>query len=143
MAEDFVDSSKAYLGRGFGFPVTFSKGNKGVVMFEAEKDVQSSLEILMSTVIGERIMQPKFGASLHNYVFDSMDTTFRTFISEQVRYAILLNEPRVRLDNVEYEDKPLEGKVEIKIIYTVLSTNTRSNIVFPFYINEGTDLEQS
>lgn len=139
---DFINTSKAFLGRGWGFPVTFSKTAKQVTMFESEEDVKSSLEIILQTQIGERIMQPEFGGSLNSHVFDSMDASFRTFLTEQVRLAIIRNEPRAELLRVDYAEELLNGRLDLIIHYQVLGTNTRYNIVFPFYINEGTDIQE-
>lgn len=138
---DFIDTKKAFLGRGWGFPVTFSKTAKQVVMNEAEENIRSSIEIILQTTLGERVMQPEFGANLTNYVFDSMDSNFRTFVTEQIRVAIIKNEPRAQLAKVEYNEQPLEGRIDIIVYYTVLSTNSRYNIVYPFYLKEGTDIE--
>lgn len=138
---DFIDTKKAFLGRGWGFPVTFSKTAKQVVMTEAEENIRSSIEIILQTTLGERVMQPEFGANLTNYVFDSMDSNFRTFVTEQIRVAIIKNEPRAQLAKVEYNERPLEGRIDIIVYYTVLSTNSRYNIVYPFYLKEGTDIE--
>jgi len=139
---DFINTTKAFLGRGWGFPVTFSKPAKQVAMFEAEEDVRSSLEIILQTEIGERIMQPQFGGSLQSSVFDSIDASFRTFMTEQVRLAIIRNEPRAELIRVDYAEELLDGKLDLTIYYQVLGTNTRYNIVFPFYFNEGTDIQE-
>lgn len=109
---------------------------------EAEEDIKSSLHVLLSTSLGERVMQPAYGCNLDRQVFESLDTTFSTFITEQVRTAILTNEPRVTLDNIEYEEDFLNGRVVMTIIFTIISTNTRSNIVYPFYFTEGTNIEQ-
>lgn len=138
---DFIDTKKAFLGRGWGFPVTFSKTAKQVVMTEAEENIRSSIEIILQTTLGERVMQPEFGANLTNYVFDSMDSNFRTFVTEQIRVAIIKNEPRAQLAKVEYNERLLEGRIDIIVYYTVLSTNSRYNIVYPFYLKEGTDIE--
>jgi phage baseplate assembly protein W len=141
MAEsNFIKSSNAFLGRGWSFPPEFKRGNNGVDMFEAEKDIQSSLEILLSTALGERVMQAEYGCNLDKLIFEPIDTTFSTFITEQIRTAILLNEPRVVLDNVDYFLDNPGGRIDVSVDYTIISTNTRANLVFPFYLNEGTDI---
>lgn len=140
-SDNFINSSKAFLGRGWKFPVTFSKGDNAVSMLEAEADVQNSLEILLATAVGERVMLPEYGCNLDKQVFASLDTTFRTFITEQIRTAIVYHEPRVTLDTIEYEDDALNGRIDIIINYTVIATNTRYNVVYPFFLEEGTDLD--
>jgi phage baseplate assembly protein W len=142
MATNFIDSSKAFLGRGWTFPPTFVKGGNIVDMLEAEADIKSALGIILSTTVGERVMQPEFGCNLNKLVFEPLDTTFSTFITEQIKNAILFFEPRITLDDVVYEADVLNGKVDITVHFTINGTNTRSNIVYPYYFNEGTDVTQ-
>jgi hypothetical protein len=142
MSISFINSPKAFLGRGWSFPPTFVKGANVVQMLEGEEDIKSSLGIIMATIVGERIMQPEFGCNVDKLVFEPLDTTFSTFITEQIRTAILNFEPRITLDSVDYEADDLNGKVDITINFTINGTNTRSNIVYPYYFNEGTDVTQ-
>jgi uncharacterized protein len=139
---NFINSTKAFLGRGWSFPPNFVKGENAVEMSEAEYAIANSLFILLSTNVGERVMQPEFGSQVNRLLFEPLDTTFSTYITEQIRNAILYFEPRITLDNIDYIPDDLNGKVDLKLNYTINGTNTRSNIVFPFYINEGTDVNQ-
>jgi len=141
-AEDFIKSPKAFLGRGWSFPPNFVKGGNAVDMFEAETDIKSSLIIILSTTVGERIMQPEFGSNLDKLIFEPMDTTFSTYITQLIRNAILYFEPRVTLNEVTYDTDELSGRIDILIDFTINGTNNRSNIVFPYYFNEGTDITQ-
>ncbi len=142
MANNFIESPKAFLGRGWSFPPAFIKGGNVVNMLEAEEDIKSALGIILSTIVGERVMQPEFGCNLEKLVFEPLDTTFSTFITEQIRVAILYFEPRITLDEVLYEDDQLNGRVLLTVNFTITGTNTRSNIVYPYYFNEGTDVTQ-
>lgn len=139
---EFINSTKSFLGRGWGFPVSFSKGAKQVKMLEGEDDIKSSLEVILQTTLGERVMQPNFGGSLQNFVFDAIDVSFTTMLTDQIRVAIVMNEPRAQLLRIEFTEDPLIGRVDLIIHYKVLSTNSRYNIVFPFYLNEGTDIQE-
>jgi phage baseplate assembly protein W len=103
--------------------------------------VASSLEILLSTIPGERVMQPRYGCNLSELLFENLDTRLKTLIADKVESSILYYEPRVTLDSVTIgEALALEGVVLIQIVYTVRSTNSRFNFVYPYYINEGTDI---
>lgn len=139
---NFINSSKAFLGRGWSFPPRFIKGENTVEMSEAEFDIKESLIIILSTAVGERIMQPEFGSNVDKLLFEPLDKTFSTYITEQIRLAVLYFEPRITLDTVDYNPDELNGKIELTLNYTINGTNTRSNLVFPFYINEGTDVTQ-
>lgn len=135
-------SDQSFLGTGWGFPPSFDKALKSVTMLKDEDDIQSSLHILLTTRIGERVMQPTYGCNLDELVFESLSSTFKSYIRDLVKTAILFHEPRIKLNNVELDDsRELEGIILIEVDYTIRSTNTRFNYVFPYYKNEGTDIK--
>ena len=130
-----------FLGRGWSFPPTFNRSIAGVEMLEEEADIASSLEILLTTAQGERVMLPQYGCNLDELVFESLDTRMKTLMADKVESAILYHEPRIELENVRLDDSlELEGVVLIEIIYRVKTTNSRFNFVFPYYKAEGTDI---
>lgn len=130
-----------FLGRGWSFPPTFHRSSGGVEMLEQEADIASSLEILLTTVPGERVMSPDFGCNLQELVFESLDTTLKTLMADKIETAILYYEPRIDVEEVILDDsRELEGVVLIEITYRVRATNSRFNFVFPFYKIEGTDI---
>jgi len=136
-----MNSDNAFLGRGWGFPPTFDKASKSVGMLEEEDDIESSLEILLSTRLGERIMQPNYGCNLDEMVFEAMNLTMLTYLKDLVENAILYFEPRIDLEEIKIDtSQDLEGMLLIIIDYTVRTTNSRFNFVFPFYKNEGSNL---
>jgi hypothetical protein len=135
-----MDLNNSFLGRGWSFPPTFTKG-VGVEMLDGEDDIQSSLKILLSTRIGERIMEPQFGCNTDNMIFEIMNTGFQTFMQKQIQEAILLYEPRIDLRNVDLiTQNETNGLLLISVDYVLRTTNSRSNLVFPFYVNEGNNL---
>src|SRR5712691_3726195 len=130
-----------YLGLGWSFPPTFVRERAGVTMLEDEADVVSSLQILLSTTPGERVLQPNYGCNLSELLFETLDTRMKTLMADKVESAILYYEPRVTLEGVKLDDsRELEGVVLIEVIYRVKTTNSRFNFVFPYYKQEGTDI---
>jgi len=126
-----------FLGRGWSFPPTFTKGEKGVNMLDGEDDIRSSIELLLSTELGERVLQPAFGWKRDRWLFESLSTTAATAIQKEIEDALVFFESRIDLNSVRLvPGQKLSGRVEIHIDYTVRSTNTRNNLVFPFYLNE-------
>ena len=135
---------KPFLGRGWSFPPTFYRSRPGVEMLEEEADIASSLEILLTTARGERVMLPQYGCNLDELVYENLDTRMKTLMSDTVKSAILYHEPRIDLESVSLDDYgELEGVVLIQITYRVRSTNSRFNFVFPYYKLEGTDINLS
>ena len=130
-----------FLGRGWSFPPQFDAQLRTVEMTEGEDDINSSLHILLSTTIGERLMQPKYGCNMDELLFESLDTTTKTVIIDKVKTAILYFEPRIDAKKINLNTaKELEGEVLIEVEYEIRGTNSRFNFVFPFYRNEGTEL---
>ena len=134
---------KSFLGTGWSFPPTFSKTDGGVQMLSDEADIQSSLEVLLSTRVGERVMQHKYGCNLDEMVFEPLTTTFKTYIQDMIKTAILYYEPRIDAKKIELDDsRESEGVVLVIIEYVVRTTNSRFNFVYPFYKNEGTQVNK-
>lgn len=133
--------NRDYLGRGWSWPPEFILNPPAVAMLEDEADVALSLQILLNTTPGERVMQPLYGCNMTELVFESLDTRMKTLMADKIETAILYFEPRVDLESVAFdESQELEGLVLINIVYRVKSTNSRFNFVYPFYKQEGTDI---
>lgn len=130
----------SFLGAGWSFPPTFNPHGAQVEMSVAEADILQSIQIILQTQPGERLMWPNFGCELSQYVFESMDQGLFTSIQSIVSDALTYHEPRIRVDRLEVNPSPTTpGLLLIEVDYTVRQTNTRSNLVYPFYINEATD----
>ncbi len=132
---------RSFLGTGWAFPPEFDPHDLGVRMVSADDDIRESLRILLATNPGERVMLPAYGCGLRARVFDSVSESMITEVKDLVEKAILFFEPRITLNSVELVVRdPLGGIVDINISYTVRTTNTRSNMVYPFYFLEATNV---
>ncbi|OEJ98589.1 hypothetical protein A8C32_05155 [Flavivirga aquatica] len=131
-----------FLGTGWGFPPTFHKESSlGIEMTSNEKDIQQSLEILLNTKIGERVMNPRYGCDIYAYLFESISNSRVHQIIEMIRIAILRFEPRIKLIKVHLDESEyLDGVIKVNLDYRIPLTNTRFNLVFPYYKIEGTDI---
>ncbi len=110
-------------------------------MVSGEADIRQSLVLLFSTRVAERLMRFDYGCSVSQWVFSGMTLSEKTLIADAVEQAILYHEPRIRVESVRVELKePSEGVVWIEVSYRILQTNSRSNMVYPFYFREGTNL---
>lgn len=133
-----MDDEMEFLGRGWSFPPAFDDKSQTVEMSSGVADIQESLWILLSTRLGERVMQPKYGCQLDELLFSPLNRTTITYVSELIRTAILYHEPRIEVEKIEIKEaETVAGKILIKLTYMVRGTNSRSNLVYPFYLNEG------
>ncbi len=111
-------------------------------MTSDEIDIQRSLQILLSTRKGERVMEPDYGCNLDEMLFEPMNITFKTYMGELITTAILFYEARINLQNVYINDSnEINGVILIVITYNVRTTNSRFNYVYPYYKTEGTELQ--
>lgn len=136
-----MESKKAFLGTGWGFPPEFVKGRSEVVMTSDEEDIKKSLHILLTTQLGERVMLPEYGCNLEELLFEKLNRTLITYVVDLIKTAILYHEPRIDVLKIDIsETNPIEGELIITIDYKVRATNSRTNFVFPFYREEGTNI---
>ncbi|MGE3512330.1 MAG: GPW/gp25 family protein [Vicinamibacterales bacterium] len=129
----------AFLGRGWGFPPVFGPSGGDVGMVEGTRDIEESLTILLDTRRGERVMQEEFGCDLSDFMFAEVSQGLIGRVRSVVADAILHHEPRIVLNEIEVSDsRAVEGILLIRLDYTVRTTNSRYNMVYPFYIQEAT-----
>jgi hypothetical protein len=135
-----MEINKDIIGKGWSFPPEFIKGGDAgeIVMTEGKEDIDSSLYILLNTAFGERVMRPEYGCDLRRFLFDPINAKMEAYINKIVEEAILYFEPRIRPEKVKVDTE--DGKLEITVEYTIKTTNSRSNYVFPFYIKEGSSI---
>ena len=132
----------SFLGRGWSFPPTFNKSRAEIEMVSKEEDIKHSLEIYFYTKLGERIMRQDYGCVIHEHLFDRIDGSILEILEIELQENIGFIEPRIKVENISISNlSENEGTLEVKIDYTIITTNIRDNIVFPFYLNEGTNIK--
>ncbi len=138
-----MQKDKEFQGQGWMFPPRFDLQLRKTAVVSGEKSILTSLDILMGTSMGERLMQPLFGTDLHPHFFKNGDLGTATKIETLITDAIIEYEPRISTNKVSVDISRLnEGILTVTIDYTVRRTNSRNNIVFPFYLQEGNLIPQ-
>ena len=98
---DIYKKSKSFLGTGWAFPPSFNEEPLvGIDMVANEIDIKESLEILLNTNPGERIMLPEYGCELQKYVFDVISNTRLHYLKNSIKTAIVRYEPRILVNNI-------------------------------------------
>ena len=135
------NSFNSFLGTGWSFPPEFNKVSNSVELVSGIEDIDQSLNILLSTALGERVMHPKYGCDLTDYVFESLNSSVIGYLKDRVTNAILFYEPRIRVEQIEITSSDsmelIEGRFTISIQYFVPGTNSRFNYVYDYYLNEA------
>jgi phage baseplate assembly protein W len=141
MEIDPTQSYTSFLGTGWSFPPEFLLETGEVRMIGDEEDIHASLTILLGTALGERFLNPKYGLDMHDVLFEPMSTTMTTFLKDRVKNSLLIYEPRINLLSVELDTSAqFDGKVSIIVAYEVRATNSRFNLVYPFYLTDGSEV---
>jgi len=135
-----MTENNSYLGTGWAFPLRFLK-DKGVALVSLEEDIKESLQILFATTPGDRIFRSDYGCGIRQWVFEEMNLSTKTLIIDSIRQAIVFFEPRIEIEKIDLELTHItEGIIRIDLDYKIRQTNNRSNMVYPFYFKEGTNL---
>lgn len=133
--------NKSFLGVGWKFPPTFSRRLGSVMLVSEEEDIKESLEILLSTRKGERNMLPEFGCNLHHMAFENVNGNTIAQLQNMIGEAIQEFEPRITVNHIDIDtSSSLDGFINIFINYTINKTNASTNMVYPYYIIEGSDV---
>jgi phage baseplate assembly protein W len=130
-----ANAKRAFQGRGWLFPIRASGGQVATNAFEEQ--IAQSIRLIIGTNPGERRMRPEFGAGLNAFVFEPVSAATLEGIRRRVRDALIDWEPRIEVERVTAAVAG-EGRVDIEVFYKVRATNTHRNLVYPFYLEEGT-----
>lgn len=134
---------KSFLGRGWGYPVTFNKTLGKVNMVSDELDIRQSLQIYLATQRGERLLRLSYGSVMHEYLFERASYSNLNFLCETLKNDMRIYEPRIIVHKVKADSTNVtDGIVRFTVDYEIQSTNVRDNIVFPFYLLEGTNIPE-
>lgn len=126
MANDF-------LGRGWSFPIAVDDGS--IVELGEDDKVAQAIENILRTAPGERVTRPDFGCGIHDLVFQSLSSNMLGSVISAVSSALATWEPRIDvLEVTPQQDDDDPNRLLIEIDYRIRSTNSRSNLVFPFYL---------
>jgi phage baseplate assembly protein W len=129
---------RAYLGTGWKFPLQINP-NGGIAESSAEQRIQESILLILSTAPGERVMLPRFGCGIHELVFAPNDASTIGQVVDQVRRALVTYEPRINVLDVTAESAPAQPNLLlIRVDYQIRDDNSIGNLVYPFFITEGT-----
>lgn len=136
-----MEEKKSFLGTGWSFPVSFDEDLKSVSLVSEEEDIRQSLGLLLNTTPGERITKPEYGCDLESFIYKPISSETEFLMKEAIRNAVYRFEPRIKLEDIEIDTtQKLEGVVNIRLFYLIRKVNVRTNIVYPFYFDEGTEI---
>ena len=132
-------TNKAYLGKGWRFPVDIDRTG-GVSISIFEDNIRDSVFIILGTALGERIMRPTFGCQIHDLIFAPNNPTTCGLAAHYCEEALEKWEPRIKAVKAKARPAPDEpNKILIEISYTIIANSTVRNLVYPFYLKTEED----
>jgi len=133
-----MNEQKAWMGRGWAYPVKLDPATGMVAVDEYEVDIRHSILIILGTRRGERVMRPDFGCGIHDLVFETIDTAMLTRVQIAVKESLIKYEARIEVQRVDVDPlHAVDGELMIELMYRVRQTNQVGNLVYPFYFREG------
>ena len=124
------------MGKGWRFPILPDLAG-GLTYVAGDQNVEQSLKILLLTALGQRVMRFDFGSKAPSLVFAPGSVQYLGVLETTIREAVRDWEPRIDLEEVRAEpDLDDETRITVHVGYRVRRTNTRSNLVFPFYLGK-------
>lgn len=128
---------RAFLGTGMKFPPQIDPGTGRFALSSGPQNVKESVYIILMTNRGERWLDPDFGSEIMRYTFMDTSLTMLNLLSSDLRTLLMEQEPRISDVTVDIDPEVKDGCMLVNVAYTVADTNTRDNLVFPFYLNAG------
>jgi hypothetical protein len=125
----------SFLGTGWNYPVETTPEGR-IKMAEADDSIRQSIWTILSTSPGERVMRPDFGCGINDFVFDLNDAGLAGRVTDAIQDALAIWEPRIDVLDVNASPDPgNRSLLLVNIHYQVRSTNSRFNLVYPFYLD--------
>jgi phage baseplate assembly protein W len=92
--------------------------------------IKNSLTNIFNTTPGQKILNPVFGLSLMNFLFEPISEAVGTAIGNAIITGIQTFEPRVRVEKIYVEGQPDDNSYVITLIISIPSLNIKQiNIV--------------
>ena len=127
-----------FLGVSWKFPVQIDAGKQRFALAAYEESVRQAIRIILDTAKGERVMRPDFGCGIHEFVFAPNSADTHGIVEHEVREALLRWEPRIDVLDVNAMAAGAQGEeLLISIDYRIRATDSRFNLVYPFYLDRG------
>lgn len=131
------EPQRKFLGIGWKFPLQVTPGGK-IAQARYEQRIEESIYLILNTARGERPMLPDFGCGIHELVFAANNAATLALVSQSVRKALVNYETRIDVLDVQVESTEEQPNLLlIRISYRIRANNAIGNLVYPFYITEG------
>lgn len=92
--------------------------------------IQASIQRILMVSPGERVMQPEFGMNLRKLLFEPLDLMLINDIKEHIIMALTQQEPRIVLQDLDFEINEEQHTISISIQYRYKRTGLEDSFNF-------------
>jgi phage baseplate assembly protein W len=117
--------------RGLAFPFQRGPTSLPAPVYDEEL-VRESLQQILRTQRGERVMRPNFGCDIQRYVFENNDELLTQLLRADLSAMIARWEPRAQLNEVSVTRDENAALVTVLINYTVVTTGRVGSVSVAF-----------
>jgi phage baseplate assembly protein W len=129
-----MTTTLSFLGKGWTIPLRPDERSGKLEYESGPEKVRQSIQIILDTEPGERIMRPAFGCGLRRYLMKPNTTATHALIQRDVSNALKTWEPRIDVQSVQVTPGDDPSLVLIEILYIHKRDGRQGNFVYPFYL---------
>jgi len=118
-----------YLYKDIDFDLSFGRYTKKELYSKNEPNdlselqdgpaILNSVKNILTTTPGQKLLNPTIGLDLRSYLFESISDTTCYFIGLDIYNSLGIQEPRIKLNNINIKGIPDENEYRIKIGFSI------------------------
>jgi phage baseplate assembly protein W len=106
-----------------GVPIPFNSPQVFTQTYTTSEQVKSNLINFILTAKGERPLNPEFGTTIRQYLFENITNNTLRNLEDSLREELTLNFPSVTITNINFNPQYDTNAINIIINYYILGGN--------------------
>lgn len=91
--------------------------------------IRQSIQLILLTEPGERLMLPQFGAGLQQFLFEPNTPATHRLMQDRISRALKRREPRIRVESIDIQaDADNARAAHITITYALVATGEQDRV---------------
>jgi len=106
-----------------GVPIPFNSPQVFTQTYTTSDQIKSNLINFILTAKGERLLNPEFGTTIRQYLFENINNNTLQNLEDSLREELTLNFPSVTITNIKFNPQYDTNAINIVINYYILGGN--------------------
>lgn len=117
------------MGRELAVP--FAVDPLGNIAFTSDpvQQLTDHVTVLIGTQLSERVMRPGYGVNTNAFLFADNDSATAAVLEENIRTSVATYEPNVTVSSVEFDQRPAEGYLGVRVGFRINNDETQAERV--------------